>query len=100
MGSQSELFSRAAACDRLMKMTVDPMRREILNQLREVWIALASQSDSIGPPTVASEMISNVEQIEARFEKSEEIRAASRRPHRERVAKHTGKIWRRSAWPE
>ncbi len=96
MGSLSELFSRAAACERLMKLTADPMRKEILQQLREVWITLANERSSISAPIAASRMISRIDEIEARFEKGEEIRAKSpRRAARPSgLKRQTGKIWR------
>ncbi len=70
-GSQSKLFSRAAACNRLMNRTADPMKKQILQQLRDVWIALANEHSAMSARGVASEMILRIEEIEDSYEASE-----------------------------
>jgi hypothetical protein len=68
MGSKSELFSRAARCERLMKITSDPMRKEILQQLREMWLALADESKNLSWHSLFYQF-KTLEHIEAQLEK-------------------------------
>jgi hypothetical protein len=70
MGSQFELFSRAAVYDRLLKATNDPVKQQRLRQLREVWISLANESPHMSAETVATE-IARIEKIEAHHEEGE-----------------------------
>jgi hypothetical protein len=63
MSSQSELLDRAAACARLMNLTTDPVRKLTLEQLGEMWIALAGESASLSAQTLAAE-ISAIEEIQ------------------------------------
>jgi hypothetical protein len=47
--SQSNLFDKAAECDRLMNVETDQQGRIALCLLREMWIALASASPACPP---------------------------------------------------
>ena len=44
MGLQSELFDRAANCERLTNLTSDHNKRLTLRLVRDLWIALANES--------------------------------------------------------
>jgi hypothetical protein len=41
--SQVDPWKKAADCERALRITVDPIRREILSNIREFWIALADE---------------------------------------------------------
>jgi hypothetical protein len=52
MTDQTDLFDRAAECERMMNLASDPDEKEILKQCRDMWIALAN--DSPAKPVIAS----------------------------------------------
>ena len=41
---QVDPWEKAADCERALRITVDPIRRETLSNIREFWIALAQES--------------------------------------------------------
>jgi hypothetical protein len=41
---QIDPWEKAADCERALRITVDPIRRETLSNIREFWIALAQES--------------------------------------------------------
>jgi hypothetical protein len=53
MSRQSELFRRAAECERLMNLVSDPVRAQIFKQLRDVWIGLANESVAMSTQALA-----------------------------------------------
>ena len=56
MSRQSELFDRAADCERLMSLASDLEKRGILRQLRDLWITLANESDLMSARSLANEV--------------------------------------------
>jgi len=40
---QVDPWEKAADCDRAQRITIDPIRREILANIRDFWIALANE---------------------------------------------------------
>jgi hypothetical protein len=67
MSEQSMLFDRAAHCERLMNLSSDPVNKETLKQLRDMWIALANESTNMSAQELAKEIIS-IEAIQSGFE--------------------------------
>jgi hypothetical protein len=63
---QSELFDRAAECERLMDSVSDPVKKAPLGQLRNLWIALANESPSFTSEVLAQE-IAMIERIQSSF---------------------------------
>jgi hypothetical protein len=47
MTEQADLFDRAAKCERLMDVALDPDQKEALKLFRDMWIALANQSGTM-----------------------------------------------------
>lgn len=66
MGSQSELFARAAVCERLMKQATDRSRKRIFKHLRDMWIALANESVALSRPVISNE-VEKIEMIQSRL---------------------------------
>jgi hypothetical protein len=64
MPRQSELFDRAAECERLMSRVSDPVKKATLEQLRNLWIALANESPSFTRQVLARE-IAAIERIQS-----------------------------------
>jgi hypothetical protein len=64
MSRQSELFGRAAECERLMGLSSDPVRKQSFQELRNLWVALANECASMTPKEVA-DGIAAIEEIEA-----------------------------------
>ena len=64
MSRQSELFDRAADCERLMNLASDPEKQGLLRQLRDLWITLANESDLTSAPSLANE-IAAMEKIQS-----------------------------------
>ena len=67
MSEQSKLFDRAAQCARLMNLSADPVNKQTLKQLRDMWIALANESTNMSAQELAKEIIS-IEAIQSGFE--------------------------------
>ena len=67
MSEQSNLFDRAADCERLMSLSCDLVKRESLKQLRDMWIDLANESASMSAQELAKEIIS-IEAIQSGLE--------------------------------
>jgi hypothetical protein len=67
MAKQSDLFDRAADCERLMGATYDPIIRETLKQLRDMWIALANESATM-PADHMTKKIAEIEKLRLGFE--------------------------------
>jgi hypothetical protein len=46
--SQTDLWRMVAECERAIEATTDPLRREVLTRLRELWTNLANESPFLG----------------------------------------------------
>jgi hypothetical protein len=46
----------AADCERAMRLTLDPLHRETLTNIREFWIALAQESRFLGEDVLAAKI--------------------------------------------
>jgi hypothetical protein len=60
MSSQSELFDRAAECERLMDAASDSDKKQIYRQLHDMWMALANETAIM----TADEMTEKIAEIE------------------------------------
>ena len=67
MSEQSKLFDRAAQCARLMNLSADPVNKQTLKQLRDMWIALANESTSM-PAQELAKQITSIEAIQSGVE--------------------------------
>ena len=67
MSEQSKLFDRAAQCARLMNLSADPVNKQTLKQLRDMWIALANESRSMSAQELAKQ-ITSIEAIQSGVE--------------------------------
>jgi hypothetical protein len=63
MSTQSDLFDRAAKCERLIGLASDPDKKETLKQFRDMWIALANES-AIVPADDLTKKIADIEKLE------------------------------------
>jgi hypothetical protein len=54
--SQVDPWEKAADCERALRITVDPIRREILGNIREFWIALAQERPFLSDEDLAAEI--------------------------------------------
>jgi hypothetical protein len=59
---QSDIFERAAACERAIQQVADPHRKVMLGMLREMWIAIGNESPFLSP-SMLNEQIGMIEQI-------------------------------------
>jgi len=64
MPRQSELFQRAAECDRLVNDEPDPIRKQTLKYVRDMWIALANECASMPAHKLEAD-IASLESIQA-----------------------------------
>jgi hypothetical protein len=46
----------AAGCERAMRLTLDPLHREMLTNIREFWIALAQESRFLREDVLAAKI--------------------------------------------
>jgi len=49
-------LEKAADCERAIRLTFDPVHREMLNTIREFWIALAQESKFLSKDVLAAEI--------------------------------------------
>ena len=63
MAKQSDLFTRAAECERLMSLATDRGMKESLRLLRDMWTMLANESPNL-PSDVIAEDVSAMETIQ------------------------------------
>ena len=75
MSRQLQLFARAAECECLMRVASDPVRRQNLKRLRDMWIVLASESRWLSRKALTEE-IAAIDQIQSAVQD-----ARHRRPH-------------------
>lgn len=68
MGRQSDLFERAAECERMIKLAYDPQRQKVFKELRDLWISLANESASFSDPAFAVQ-VERVEDIQSSLDK-------------------------------
>jgi hypothetical protein len=67
MFKQSDVFNRAAECERLMNLETDEIRRSAYRSLLELWIKLANECTSMGPKKLAREF-DDLDQIQTSFQ--------------------------------
>ncbi len=53
MGRQSELFRRAAECERLMHLAARPAKKQLFKQMRDMWIQLANECPNLSVGALA-----------------------------------------------
>ncbi len=53
MGRQSELFRRAAECERLMDLAASRTRKGLFKQMRDIWIQLANECPNLSVGALA-----------------------------------------------
>ena len=68
MSRRLELLDRAADCERLMRVTSDPNRWAVYRMLRDILVALSSDS-SISDQQLMTE-ISAIDEIQAKLRKT------------------------------
>ena len=54
--SQLDPLAKAAECERAIRITIDPVRRETLNNIREFWITLANESPFLSDDDLAAQV--------------------------------------------
>jgi hypothetical protein len=54
--SQVDPWEKAADCERALRITIDPIRREMLGNIREFWIALANERPFLSDADLAAEI--------------------------------------------
>jgi hypothetical protein len=54
--SQVDPWEKAADCERALRITIDPIRREALSNIREFWIALANARPFLNDEDLAAEI--------------------------------------------
>jgi hypothetical protein len=59
---QSDIFERAAECERAVEQIADPQRRVVLGMLREMWIAIGNESPYLSP-SMLDEQVGLLEKI-------------------------------------
>jgi hypothetical protein len=64
VATQSELFRRAAECDRRGKAICDPEKKEIYKRLRDMWIWLACERPRLSSRAVA-ELVATIVDIQS-----------------------------------
>jgi hypothetical protein len=69
MNSQSDLFERAAACDRLRDEETDEIRKTAFRLLRDMWIALANESAEMSREELTQE-VSALAEIQSGLQRS------------------------------
>src|SRR5262249_51872242 len=65
---QVDPWEKAADCERALRITVDPIRRETLSNIREFWIALAQESRFLSEEVLAAQ-IETIGRLHARFDR-------------------------------
>lgn len=66
MASLTDLFNKAAQCERLMEQEHDEIRHAAYRLLRDMWIALAHQRPLLSPEDLARE-VAAIEEIQSGF---------------------------------
>jgi hypothetical protein len=63
VATQSDLFRRAADCERLMNLATNPKKKKSFGLLRDMWIMLAEESPNL-PSDVIAEDIAAMDTIQ------------------------------------
>src|SRR5262245_6192776 len=66
--SQVDPWEKAADCERALRITVDPVHRETLSNIREFWIALAHESRFLSDEALATQ-IETIGRLHAKFDR-------------------------------
>jgi hypothetical protein len=53
---QVDPWEKAADCERALRITIDPIHRETLSNIREFWIALAQESRFLSDDALAAQI--------------------------------------------
>jgi hypothetical protein len=69
MSRQSELFDRAAECERWMQVTSDPDMQSVIRLLRDLWIALGNECEFLSERQLVTQ-ISTIEEIQSSIMKN------------------------------
>ena len=77
MRLQSDLFDRAADCERLRNLTSDHYKKLTLRLMRDLWIALANESPGM-PERVLLNEIAELDKIQASLDPVGGVVAAGR----------------------
>ena len=64
--AQVDPWEKAADCERAMRLSLDPVHREALGNIREFWIELAQKSEFLSDDALATQ-IETIGRIHARF---------------------------------
>jgi len=67
--AQVDPWEKAADCERAIRLSLDPVHREALSNIREFWIALARKSQFLSDDALASQ-IETIGRLHARFDHS------------------------------
>jgi hypothetical protein len=54
--AQIDPWEKAADCERAIRLTLDPVHRETLSNIREFWITLAQKSQFLSDDTLATQI--------------------------------------------
>ena len=71
--SQVDPWEKAADCERALRITVDPVHREGLSNIREFWIALAEESRFLSDEALAIQ-IETIGRLQARLDRDTHAR--------------------------
>jgi len=70
--SQVDPWEKAADCERALRITVDPVQRETLSNIREFWIALAHESRFLSDEALAIQ-IETIGRLHAKFDRDAHV---------------------------
>jgi len=65
--AQVDPWEKAADCERAIRVSLDPVHREALCNIREFWIALAQKSQFLSDDALAIQ-VERIGRLHARFE--------------------------------
>jgi hypothetical protein len=65
--AQVDPWEKAADCERAIRLSLDPVHREALSNIREFWMALAHNSQFLSDEVLAAQ-IETVGRLHARFD--------------------------------
>jgi hypothetical protein len=69
MQLRKELLGRAAECERLTGEETDDSRKRVFSLIREMWIALADESDTMNPEELG-QTVAAIARIQVDFQES------------------------------
>jgi hypothetical protein len=79
--AQVDPWVKAADCERAIRITLDPLHRETLTNIREFWIALAQKSRFLSDDALATQ-IETISHLHAKLDRRLLLRARSIRAGR------------------